>query len=247
MTYVKFNNVGLKFQLYKDKGITLKETLINLFKKRNYYKNSDFWALKDMSFEISSGQRVGIIGNNGAGKSSLLKLLTKIYEPTTGEIVCQGKVAPLIELGAGFNPELSGYENIFLNGAIMGKSKKEMQKLADNIIKFAELEEFIHTPIKYYSTGMYMRLAFTIATEISPEILIIDELFAGGDINFIDKAKARLDKIIDESQIVIMVSHSLDLVQKLCNRVILVEKGRILLDGEPKEVCDYYINLNKPV
>lgn len=245
MTYIRFESVGLKFELYNNKGITLKETLINKLKRRNYYENKEFWALKNVSFEVNAGETLGIIGNNGAGKSSLLKVLTKIYQPTEGAIHSEGKIAPLIELGAGFNPELSGLENIYLNGAIMGTPKKEMSKLVDNIVKFADLEEFIHTPIKYYSTGMYMRLAFTIATEISPEILIIDELFAGGDINFIDKAQTRLDNIIDQSQIVIMVSHSLDLVEEMCTRVILLDKGQIIKDGKPKEVIEYYKQKSK--
>lgn len=245
MTYIRFESVGLKFELYNNKGITLKETLINKLKRRNYYENKEFWALKNVSFEVNAGETLGIIGNNGAGKSSLLKVLTKIYQPTEGAIYSEGKIAPLIELGAGFNPELSGLENIYLNGAIMGTPKKEMSKLVDNIVKFADLEEFIHTPIKYYSTGMYMRLAFTIATEISPEILIIDELFAGGDINFIDKAQTRLDNIIDQSQIVIMVSHSLDLVEEMCTRVILLDKGQIIKDGKPKEVIEYYKQKSK--
>ncbi len=244
MTHIKFDSVGLKFELYKNKGITLKESLINRFKRRDYYQNQEFWALRDISFEVRSGERIGIIGNNGAGKSSLLKLLTKIYEPNEGTITSAGKIAPLIELGAGFNPELSGLENIYLNGAIMGTPKKEMSKLVDSIVKFSELEEFIHTPIKYYSTGMYMRLAFTIATEISPEILIIDELFAGGDINFIDKAQSRLDNIIDQSQIVIMVSHSLDLIEKMCTRTLLIDKGRVIMDDESKKVVQYYKSMS---
>lgn len=247
MTFIKFDSVGLKFELFNNKGITLKEALVNKFKMRKYYENQQFWALKNINFEVNSGERLAIIGNNGAGKSTLLKLLTRIYTPTEGFIHTKGKIAPLIELGAGFNPELSGLENIYLNGAIMGTPKKEMSKLVDNIIQFSELEQFIHTPIKYYSTGMYMRLAFTIATEISPEILIIDELFAGGDINFIDKAQSRLDNIINNSQIVIMVSHSLDLVEKMCNRTILLDKGQIIMDGETKKVVDYYKKINNSI
>lgn len=247
MAFVKFDSVGLNFELFNNKGITLKEALVNKFKMRKYYENQQFWALKNINFEVNSGERLAIIGNNGAGKSTLLKLLTRIYTPTEGSIHTKGKIAPLIELGAGFNPELSGLENIYLNGAIMGIPKKEMSKLVDNIIQFSELEQFIHTPIKYYSTGMYMRLAFTIATEISPEILIIDELFAGGDINFIDKAQARLDNIINNSQIVIMVSHSLDLVEKMCNRTILLDKGQIIMDGDTKEVVDYYKKINNSI
>lgn len=237
---VNLSNVNLRFKFYDDKGATLKETFINKILGRKNNEKTEFWALNNINLQMSAGDRIGIIGNNGAGKSTLLKLITKIYEPTSGKVEVSGKVAPLIELGAGFNPELSGLENIYLNGAVMGFPKKEMAKQVEEIVKFAELEEFVHMPVKYYSTGMYMRLAFTIATQISPEVLIIDEVFAGGDINFVKKAEERMNKLIKNSQIVLMVSHSMGLVENNCNRVILLEKGQIVADGKPNEIIPLY-------
>ena len=239
---IQFDNVSLKFKLYSAKGTSLKEALVNRLLKRHYVKEveKEFLAINSLTLKIASGDRLGIIGDNGAGKSTLLKIITRIYEPTDGNISVNGKVAPLIELGAGFNPELSGYDNIFLNGAIMGIQKNEMSQMVDSIIEFAELDDFIHVPIKYYSTGMYMRLAFTIATEISPEILIVDELFAGGDIHFVRKAEKRIMDLIDSSQIVIMVSHSMDLIKKICNRCVLLERGQLIADGTPADVIEHY-------
>lgn len=237
---VSLGNVGLKFQLYSDKGATLKETLVNKFLRRHVSGKSEFWALDDVSIGFSAGERVGIIGNNGAGKSTLLKLVTGIYQPTVGTVSIRGKVAPLIELGAGFNPELSGYENIFLNGAIMGIPRKQMKDKVESIVEFADIREFMNMPIKYYSTGMYLRLAFSIATEIAPDILVIDELFAGGDITFVKRAEKRLNDLMDSSQVVIMVSHSMDLIRKNCNRVILIQKGRLVADGDPDSVIGLY-------
>jgi ABC-type polysaccharide/polyol phosphate transport system ATPase subunit len=239
-SHVALENVGLKFKIYDDKGSTLKEILINKLTKRQLPTKSEFWALQNINLSIKSGERIGIIGNNGAGKSTILKLITKIYEPTIGTVNTVGRIVPLIELGAGFNPELSGLENIYLNGAVMGITKKVMEKKVDAIIDFSELHDFIQTPIKYYSTGMYLRLAFTIATEISPDILIIDELFAGGDINFVKKAEKRLNDLMDNSQVVIMVSHSMGLIKENCNRVLLLEKGNFIADGAPSEVIQFY-------
>lgn len=237
---ISLKDVSLKFKLYEDKGSTLKEILVNKMLKRKVGGTKEFWALKNININFKAGDRVGIIGNNGAGKSTLLKLFSQIYAPTCGTIQITGKVAPLIELGAGFNPELSGYENIFLNGAIMGVPKKLMRKHLQSIIDFSELQEFMQLPVKYYSSGMYMRLAFSIATEVIPDILIIDEIFAGGDINFIKKANKRMDDLISGSQIVIMVSHSMDLIERNCNKVILIDKGEIVAEGEPTEVIELY-------
>lgn len=241
---IVLKDVGLKFKVYEDKGTTLKELLIHKLMNRRVGAQKEFWALKNINLKIDSGDRLGIIGNNGAGKSTLLKVITKIYSPTEGSIITQGKIAPLIELGAGFNLELSGYENIFLNAAVMGVPKKVMKDKIESILEFTELQDFIYLPVKYYSTGMYMKLAFTIATEISPEILIIDELFAGGDISFIDKATQRMHRLMDNSHIVIMVSHSLELIQQVCNRVILIDRGRIMADGKPDDIIAHYRKAN---
>ncbi len=243
--YVKFEDVSLKFKMYTDKGISVKEAVINTLKKRKYSDTvKEFWVLNHINTTISQGDRLGIIGNNGAGKSTMLKLISRIYEPTKGKIDINGKVVPLIELGAGFNPELTGRENIYLNGAILGHTKENMAKLEKNIIEFSELNEFIDVPIKYYSTGMYARLAFTVATEINPEILIIDEIFAGGDINFVDRAVNRLNSLIDSAKIVIMVSHSMNLIQDICNRCFVISDGHIAFDGKTDEAIKFYQELN---
>lgn len=191
--------------------------------------------------EINHGDRLGIIGHNGAGKSSLLKILCKIYTPTSGTIDIKGKVAPLLEIGAGFNPELSGRENIYLNGTILGYNLKRLKEIEPDIINFSELEQFIDTPVKYYSTGMYMKLAFSIATATQPDILILDELFAGGDADFIKKAQARMKAMIEDSNIMVFVSHQMDLLLELCNRVIWVDHGNIIADGKPDEIINQYL------
>ena len=243
--FIEFKDVSLKFRIYADKGMSIKEAFINSLKKRKYSDAvKEFWVLKDLNIKINQGDRLGIIGNNGAGKSTMLKLISKIYEPTKGEITSNGRIVPLIELGAGFNPELTGRENIYLNGAVLGYTKEEMARLEPGIIEFSELKEFIDMPIKYYSTGMYARLAFTVATEINPEILIIDEIFAGGDINFVDRAVKRINDLINSAKIVIMVSHSLGLIESMCNRCIVVADHGIAFDGDVKEAIAFYREMN---
>ncbi|MBP2027139.1 lipopolysaccharide transport system ATP-binding protein [Acetoanaerobium pronyense] len=237
---IELKNVNLKFKLYSTKQMSLKEFLINKLNKKNYNKYKEFYALRDINLLFNEGERIGIIGNNGAGKSTLLKLISQIYYPESGFVKVEGSIAPLIELGAGFNQELTGRENIYLNGAILGYSEKQLKDMEEEIIDFSDLNEFIDTPVKYYSTGMYGRLAFTVATQIRPNILIVDEIFAGGDINFIDKARKRMDDIITESNIVIMVSHSLDLITKICDRVVVLEKGSVIYDGLPSEAIEFY-------
>lgn len=244
-SYIEFKDVSLKFRVYTDKGMTVKEAIINSLKKRRYdEKVKEFWVLKKLNLRINQGDRLGIIGNNGAGKSTMLKLISKIYEPTEGEIEINGRIVPLIELGAGFNPELTGRENIYLNGAVLGYTKEQMSKLEKNIIEFSQLEEFIDVPIKYYSTGMYARLAFTVATEIDPEILIIDEIFAGGDINFVDRAVNRINNLIDSAKIVIMVSHSMNLIEDICNRCIVISNNHIAYDGKTEDAIKFYKEMN---
>ena len=243
--FIEFQDVSLKFRVYTDKGISIKEAFINSLKKRKYSEMmKEFWVLQNLNIRINQGDRLGIIGNNGAGKSTMLKLISKIYEPTSGKIISNGKIVPLIELGAGFNPELTGRENIYLNGAVLGNTKEEMARLEKSIVEFSELEEFIDVPIKYYSTGMYARLAFTVATEINPEILIIDEIFAGGDINFVDRAVKRINNLIDSAKIVIMVSHSLDLIQDMCNRCIVISEHGIAFDGSTEDAIRFYREMN---
>ncbi len=235
------NNVGLQFEIYYNKSSSLKELFTDLFVGSNQKKNDTFYALNNINLEIKHGDRLGIIGPNGAGKSSLLKVLCKIYAPTSGVINIKGKVAPLLEIGAGFNPELSGRENIYLNGTILGYNLKKLKEIESDVIKFAEIEKFIDMPVKYYSTGMYMKLAFSIATATQPDILVLDELFAGGDADFIQKAQARMKAMIEDSNIMVFVSHQMDLLLELCNRIIWVDHGNIIADGKPDEIINQYL------
>lgn len=240
---IVFDNVSLAFDDYRNKSVTVKELFALAFKRGNLYsKKTKRTVLKSISIEICHGERIGIIGSNGAGKSTFLKALCRIYEPTSGKIIIKGNIAPLLEIGAGFNPELSGRENIYLNGAILGHDIKELKLLEQDIISFSELAEHIDVPVKYYSTGMYLKLAFSIATAIKPDILVLDELFAGGDAEFVDKAKQRMVSFIAESSIMVFVSHQLDLLKELCTRVIWIDHGVIIADGDPREIIDSYLN-----
>ena len=240
---ISLKNVSLTFSLHKNSKSSLKEMFANAFRdKHKYHSKESFSAIKNINLDIKHGDRLGIVGHNGAGKSSLLKLLCKIYEPTSGSIKINGKIAPLLEIGAGFNPELSGRDNIYLNGAILGYNKKYLKSIEREIIEFSELEEFIDTPVKYYSTGMYLKLAFSISTAVKPDILILDELFAGGDAEFISKAQIRMKSLIEDSNIMVFVSHQTELLLELCNRVIWIDHGRIIADGDPNLIISKYLN-----
>ena len=240
-SHIRLKNVSLEFEIYHNKTSSLKELFSNLFTDDNNTPKEKFKALSEINLEIFHGDRIGIIGHNGAGKSSLLKTLCKIYSPTSGTVEVVGHVAPLLEIGAGFNAELSGRENIYLNGTILGYTTKQIKTIEKDIIEFSELEQFIDMPVKYYSTGMYMKLAFSIATAVKPEILVLDELFAGGDAEFIQKAQKRMKDIIAGSSIMVFVSHQLELLSELCNRVIWLDHGTIIEDGEPKKVISKYL------
>ena len=241
MSNICVENLSIKFRIYHDRSPSLKDYFANLFKRQRQAAYSDFWAVKDVSFEIKAGDRVGIVGHNGAGKSSLLKALCRVYETSDGKVTVNGRIAPLLEIGAGFHLEFTGRENIYLNGAILGYTKRQLREIEPEVISFAELEEFIDTPVKYYSTGMYMRLAFSLATAMHPDILVLDEIFAGGDANFMVKAKARMHSMIDKANIMIMVSHDHQLVKSLCNRVIWLDHGKLVADGLPEDVVERYL------
>ena len=241
MSSIRVENLSIKFRIYHDRSPSLKDYFAHLFKRRKQTTYSDFFAIKEVSFEISSGDKVGIVGHNGAGKSTLLKALCRIYEPSNGKILVDGRIAPLLEIGAGFHPEFTGRENIYLNGAILGYTKLQISAIEPEVIAFAELEEFIDTPVKYYSTGMYMRLAFSLATSMHPDILVLDEIFAGGDATFMAKARARMHALIDKANIMIMVSHDHELVKSLCNRVIWMDHGKLVADGSPADVMKNYL------
>ena len=201
----------------------------------------EFWALKDVSFEIKQGDRVGIIGRNGAGKSTLLKILSRITEPTKGRIYIKGRVASLLEVGTGFHAELTGRENIYLNGAILGMSKAEIKRKFDEIIAFAEVEKFLDTPVKHYSSGMYVRLAFAVAAHLEPEILIVDEVLAVGDIQFQKKCIGKMEDVGKEGRTVLFVSHNMSTVESLCSRGIVLESGRVYADNNAGEAIKVYL------
>ncbi len=242
---VELKDVSLLFKLYSDKGISIKEAIVNsLHRKRMKEAYKEFWVLNHINATFHEGDHVGIIGRNGAGKSTLLKLISKIYMPTSGLITVKGSLAPLIELGAGFNLEMTGRENIYLNSSILGFSPEETKEIEKEIIEFSGVGEFIDYPVKYYSSGMYGRLAFTIATAIKPDILIVDEIFAGGDLNFIDKATARINSLFDSSKIMLMVSHSMGLIESMCNRCIFIDNNTIAYDGDVQEAIRLYKESN---
>lgn len=219
----------------------------NLFKssKTKPSKQEEFWALKDINFEISQGERVGIVGRNGAGKSTLLKLISRITEPTSGKIRIKGRVASLLEVGTGFHPELTGRENIFLNGAILGMSRQEIKNKFDEIVDFAEVERFLDTPVKRYSSGMYVRLAFAVAAHLEPQILIVDEVLAVGDARFQKKCLGKMDDVSKkEGRTVLFVSHNMGAVQTLCTRALLLSKGELQVSGAVDDVVNEYMRLN---
>jgi lipopolysaccharide transport system ATP-binding protein len=201
----------------------------------------EFWALKDVSFEIKQGDRVGIIGRNGAGKSTLLKVLSRITEPSNGKIGIKGRIASLLEVGTGFHPELTGRENIFLNGAILGMSQVEIKRKFDEIVDFAEVEKFLDTPVKRYSSGMYVRLAFAVAAHLEPEILIVDEVLAVGDAQFQKKCLGKMEAVGKEGRTVLFVSHTMSAIHALCHRGIVLQSGKVLLDGSTDEAIDTYL------
>ncbi|MBC8032323.1 MAG: ABC transporter ATP-binding protein [Pyrinomonadaceae bacterium] len=206
------------------------------------HADTTIWALKDVSFEIKTGEVVGIIGGNGAGKSTLLKVLSRITEPTTGRIELYGRVASLLEVGTGFHPELTGRENIYLNGAILGMKRTEIERKFDEIIAFAELDEFLDTPVKHYSSGMYMRLAFAVAAHLEPEILVIDEVLAVGDLAFQNKCLGKMGEVAKHGRTVVFVSHQMGAIAQLCNKALLLNQGAIVKEGDTQRVIDYYMN-----
>ena len=233
---IEIINLWKKFKIYYYKVQTLKERLI----LRNNQKIKYFWALKNINLKIPKNATVGLIGRNGSGKSTLLKLISKIIYPTKGEIKVNGKISTLLELGAGFHPEFTGLENIFLNGIIMGLSKKQIKEKLDEIISFAELQNFIHTPVKNYSSGMCMRLGFSIAVHYEPDILLIDEVLAVGDISFQKKCLTKIKELQKKGTTIVFVSHSLEQIKELCDWVIWLEKGEIKSEGFPNKVIREY-------
>lgn len=237
-TVIDVKNITKKFKIYMDKGSQLKERL--LFRKRNRYEERE--VLKGISFQVKKGEAVGLIGHNGCGKSTTLKLLTKIMYPDSGEITMKGRISSLIELGAGFHPDMSGRENIYTNASIFGLTKKEIDARLDEIIAFSELEEFIDNPVRTYSSGMYMRLAFSVAINVDADILLIDEILAVGDTNFQTKCFNRLRELKAKGMTIIIVTHDLSTIEKFCDRSIWINKGLIVREGRSDEVVDAYFS-----
>lgn len=239
-------NVSMKFNLGVEKDNSLKMIFINLFTPKKKKKKDYFWALKDIDFRINKGDVVGIIGANGAGKSTLLKVVSGVYKPTTGTVEVNGKISPMIELGAGFDGELTARENIYLNGAILGYSKEFLKQKFDEIVEFSELKDFLDVPVKNFSSGMVAKLAFSISTIVDPEVLIVDEILSVGDIKFQEKSKNKMMSMIEGGTTVLYVSHSIDSIKELCSKVIWLDHGKIVKMGDTKEICDeYYKKLMK--
>jgi ABC-type polysaccharide/polyol phosphate transport system ATPase subunit len=235
---IRLENISQRFRVIQERPDTLRELFSKFFRHESHYH--DFDAVKNVSLEVPHGQMMGLIGRNGSGKSTLLKIVAGVYRPTAGRVEVQGSLAPLIELGAGFHHDLTGRENILLNGLLMGYSKHEMLQREKGIIEFADIGDFIDAPVKQYSSGMYMRLAFSVATEIDPDILLIDEILAVGDAPFKQKCFERMQSFRQAGKTIMFVSHSMEQVAQHCDRVILIEQGSIMADGPPDEVIAIY-------
>lgn len=237
-TVIRVEKIGMRFRMSSEKVDNLKEYVIKKLTNRMKYK--EFWALKDVSFTVEKGDRVGILGLNGAGKSTLLKIIAGVLKPTTGRIVTNGKIVPLLELGAGFDPQYTGAENIYLYGAVLGYSREFIREKYDEIVEFSELGEFIDVPVKNYSSGMKSRLGFSIATVVEPEILILDEVFAVGDAKFRKKSEKKIKSMFKDDVTVLFVSHNIEQIKSICNKAILLERGTLIAKGNVVEVCEIY-------
>jgi ABC-type polysaccharide/polyol phosphate transport system ATPase subunit len=238
---IEFQNVVQRFRRIRERPDTLREVFSKIVRRRRQVQI--FEAVKQVSFVISKGETVGLVGRNGSGKSTILKIVAGVYAPSEGEVKVQGTIAPLIELGAGFHHELTGRENILLNGLLLGLTKRQVREREESIIEFAELGDFIDSPVKQYSSGMYMRLAFSVAIEVDPDILIIDEILSVGDAGFQGKCFERIEDFRSRGKTILLVSHSMDNVRKLCDRAMLVHGGRVLEDGPPDRVIARYEEL----
>lgn len=243
-TVIKAEHIGKKYIIKHNRkaSVTLVGKTARFLKIFPRQSKEDFWALSDINFNIKQGERVGIIGKNGAGKSTLLKLLSRITEPTRGRIELLGKTASMLEVGTGFNPELTGRENVYLNGAIFGMTKTEIDAKFDQIVAFSEIGKFIDTPVKRYSSGMYVRLAFSVASHLEPDILIIDEVLAVGDQKFRRKCMDRMNAIAQSNKTILCVSHQMNVIRELCDRVLVLQNGQLVFDGETGEGIRFYLD-----
>jgi lipopolysaccharide transport system ATP-binding protein len=251
---ITIEGLGKKYRIKHQKTdsyATIRDTIVNGLKnifsagKTNSSTVEEFWALKDVSFSVNRGERIGIIGKNGAGKSTLLKILSRVVSPTSGRAVLEGKIASLLEVGTGFHPELTGRENIFLNGVILGMSKKEIRKKFDEIVVFSEIEKFLDTPVKRYSSGMFVRLAFSVAAHMEPDILIIDEVLSVGDASFQKKSMDKMKAISkNEGRTILFVSHNLPAMAALCQRAVYFEKGVLKSEGNADDIIKEYLDIS---
>lgn len=240
---IKLENVTMEFNLHREKLDSVKEYFIKLV-KRDIAKDN-FKALDNVSFTVGKGDRVGVLGLNGAGKSTLMKVIAGVFEPTSGKVYKQGVIAPMIELGAGFDNQYTGAENIYLYGAVLGHSRKYMKERYDEIVEFSELEDFIDVPLKNYSSGMKARLGFSIATMVKPDILILDEVLSVGDAKFKKKSEAKLHSMMDENTTVLFVSHNLPQVRRICNKAVILDKGKMIAFGDIEEIAGKYEEMTK--
>ncbi|SHJ79876.1 ABC-2 type transport system ATP-binding protein [Clostridium amylolyticum] len=243
MTVIEFKNVSKHFKIYKNRSYSIKEKFINMVLKRNKLEVKNFDVLKDASFKIEKGQTVGIIGENGTGKSTTLKLISKILYPDEGDIVVNGKVSALLEVGAGFQPDLTGKENVYLYGSILGLSRDEINERYDSIVEFSELKDFMDMPVKNYSSGMYMRLAFAVAINVNPDILVVDEVLAVGDENFQKKCINKILTFKKQGKTIVFVSHDMSIVRKICDRVFFIKRGGYMIEGTPEQMIGLYMKL----
>ena len=240
---IEVKNVSMRFNLGIDKNNSLKQMAVDLFnrkKREEIKKNNEFWALQDVSFDVKPGEVVGFVGSNGAGKSTLLKVVAGVMKPTKGEVIVRGNICPMIELGAGFDMDLNAGENIYLNGAVMGYSKEFLDKKYQDIVDFSELHDFMDVPVRNFSSGMVARLAFSIATQVDPEILIVDEILSVGDLNFQQKSEEKMRSMITGGTTVLYVSHSIQSIKSLCDKVVWLEHGKVVMAGNTEEVCAAY-------
>ncbi len=240
-TAVKFDRVSKKFTSHRKRVDSFQEAFVNIFRRNDRLKAEDMWVLDDVSFEIEAGESVALVGPNGTGKSTTLKLITSILYPNAGQIDIVGRVGALLELGAGFHPDLTGRENIFLNGSVLGLSRAEITQKLDDIIAFSELEAFLDMPVKHYSSGMFMRLGFSIAVYTNPDILLVDEVLAVGDAHFQRKCLDRIDRLKEQGVTIVLVSHNLGDARRICKRAIWMEGGRIIADGPTESVARQYL------
>lgn len=240
---IKVNGVSMRFNLGIEKNFSLKQFFVDVLspkKRKDKKQKTEFWALNDVSFEVEKGEVVGFVGSNGAGKSTLLKVIAGVMKPTKGNVEINGNICPMIELGAGFDMDLTARENIFLNGAVLGYSKEFIEKKFDEIVEFSELKDFLDVPVRNFSSGMVARLAFSIATIVDPEILIVDEILSVGDIAFQQKSENKMRSMIGGGTTVLFVSHSIEQIKKLCNRVVWLDHGNVKEIGLAEEICEKY-------